>query len=505
MKRCRSGWGIALGMAMWLLSTLSSHATAIVWTNLSSGNWSEATNWSPNLVPSTNDDALITNGGTYDVSLDSSATINSLTVGGSNGVQTLHTGVSVLTVNNATDISTNGAFDLEGGSFYGPGPMLISGSFLWTGGYLGGGPGATVSVAPSGVMSLVGQFYTLYGIITNAGSILITSGSLAMSGACFNNNGMLINLPGALVQLESDANIQALCGSEAVTNFGTVVKYGAPVSPIAAPFYNYGLLDVEGGTVSLASTYSLTNGTMNFGISDLYDYGSVALSGNPAQLAGSITASLDGAYQPIAPNTFPVVTFNSSSGGFTHTNLPYLDAWATNYSAAAFSLVVLNARPMISPILTQMVDETSNLSFYAIATDADQPPQTLAFSLSNAPAGMTIGTNSGLISWTPTQEQSPSTNVVTVFVTDNGTPLLSTNTSFQVVVVEVNEAPLLPLIGLQTVNDLALLTVTNTAAESNIHATITGYSLMNPPAGAVISSKGVITWTPNRSQGPAPI
>ena len=123
---------------MWLLSTLSSHATAIVWTNLSSGNWSEATDWSPNLVPSTNDDALITNGGTYDVSLDSSATINSLTVGGSNGVQTLHTGVSVLTVNNATDISTNGAFDLEGGSFYGPGPMLISGSFLWTGGYLGG-------------------------------------------------------------------------------------------------------------------------------------------------------------------------------------------------------------------------------------------------------------------------------------------------------------------------------------------------------------------------------
>jgi hypothetical protein len=127
----------------------------------------------------------------------------------------------------------------------------------------------------------------------------------------------------------------------------------------------------------------------------------------------------------------------------------------------------------------------------------------LAFSLSNAPAGMTIETNSGLVSWTPTQEQSPSTNLVTVFVTDNGTPPLSTNTSFQVVVVEVNEAPLLPSIGLQTVNDLNLLTVTNTAVESNIHATITGYSLINPPAGAAISGKGVITWTPNRSQGPS--
>ena len=197
MKRRRSAWGAALGMGMWLLSTLSSHAAAMVWTNLGGGNWSEATNWSPNVVPSTNDDAFITNGGTYDVSLDISPTINSLTVGGgSNGVQTLHTGISLLTVNNASDISTNGAFDLEGGSFYGPGPMLMSGSFLWTGGYLGGGPGATVSVAPSGVMSLEGQSYTLYGIISNGGSILMASGSLAMFGSCFNDNGMLINLSG---------------------------------------------------------------------------------------------------------------------------------------------------------------------------------------------------------------------------------------------------------------------------------------------------------------------
>jgi hypothetical protein len=504
MKKCRSGWNLVFVMAAWLLCALSVRATAIVWTNLSGGNWSAATNWSPNLVPSTNDDVFITNGGTYDVSLDISPTINSLTVGGSNGLQTVHTGVSVLTVNNASDISTNGAFDLEGGSFYGPGPMFVSGSFLWTGGYLGGGaPGATVSLAPGAVMSLQGQSYTLYGLISNAGTIFITKGSLDMFGACFNAYGMLINLPGGVVLLDSDANIQALCGSEVVTNFGTVVKYDAPVSPIAAPFYNYGLLDIEEGTISLASTYSLTNGTVNFGIGDLYDYGSLALSGNPAPLAGGITASLMGTYQPIATNIFPVVTYTSASGGFTSTNLPYLDAWATNYSATAFSLVVLNARPMISPISLQTIDETSNLTVYANATEADFPPNTLTFGLSNAPAGMTINASSGLLNWTPTQEQSPSTNVVTVVVTNNGTPPLGTNTSFQVVVVEVNEAPLLPLIGPQTVNDLVLLTVTNTAAESNIHATITGYSLLNPPAGAVISPQGIVTWTPSQSEGPS--
>ena len=413
MNKYRCARTLALWFGAWLLCAFSARATVLVWTNLTGGNWSAATNWSPNLVPSTNDDAFVTNGGTYDVSLDVSPTINSLTVGGSDGVQTVHTGASVLTVNHASDIGANGAFDLEGGSFYGPGPMTISGSFLWTGGYLGGGTGATVLIAPGGVMSLAGAILTLYGILTNAGSIVIASGTLNMFGACYEADGMLINLAGAQVELDSDANIQALCGSEAVTNFGTVVKYGASVSPIAAPFFNHGILDIEAGTVSLASTYSLTNGTVNFGIADLYDFGSLELSGNPAQLAGGITASLDGAYQPIATNIFPVVTFTSSSGGFTSTNLPYLDAWATNYSANAFSLVVLNARPMIFPLSNQRIDETSNLSFYAGATDADFPPQTLTFSLSNAPAGMTIDPSSGLLNWTPTQEQSPSTNLVT--------------------------------------------------------------------------------------------
>jgi hypothetical protein len=40
------------------------------------------------------------------------------------------------------------------------------------------------------------------------------------------------------------------------------------------------------------------------------------------------------------------------------------------------------------------------------------------------------------------------------------------------------------------------LTVTNTATEPNIHATTVGYGLVNPPAGASISSNGIFTWTP---------
>ncbi|MGA2870961.1 MAG: putative Ig domain-containing protein, partial [Verrucomicrobiota bacterium] len=66
---------------------------------------------------------------------------------------------------------------------------------------------------------------------------------------------------------------------------------------------------------------------------------------------------------------------------------------------------------------------------------------------------------------------------------------------FTVAVNEVNVAPVLPIIGTQSVNAFAGLTVTNAATDSNIHA-ILSYSLVNAPAGININANGVITWTP---------
>ncbi len=66
----------------------------------------------------------------------------------------------------------------------------------------------------------------------------------------------------------------------------------------------------------------------------------------------------------------------------------------------------------------------------------------------------------------------------------------------------MNVAPVLPVIPDQTVNELTLLTVTNTAFETNIHATL-GYALVNPPAGAAIDANGIITWTPSQTQSPS--
>src|SRR5208283_5598233 len=113
---------------------------------------------------------------------------------------------------------------------------------------------------------------------------------------------------------------------------------------------------------------------------------------------------------------------------------------------------------------------------------------------------------SGIITWTPSQTQSPGTNTLTTVVTNPDAyhllnPHLSATNSFTVVVREVNVAPVLSVIPDQTVNELTLLTVTNTASETNIHATL-GYTLVNPPAGAAIDANGIITWTPSQNQSP---
>jgi hypothetical protein len=72
------------------------------------------------------------------------------------------------------------------------------------------------------------------------------------------------------------------------------------------------------------------------------------------------------------------------------------------------------------------------LSFIASATDADQPLQTLTFTLgAGAPVGASITTN-GQFTWTPAV--APTTNTINVVVTDNGTPNLSAKQTFTVTV-----------------------------------------------------------------------
>jgi glucuronoarabinoxylan endo-1,4-beta-xylanase len=96
-----------------------------------------------------------------------------------------------------------------------------------------------------------------------------------------------------------------------------------------------------------------------------------------------------------------------------------------------------NTPPTIAPIASQTINAGMTLAVTNVAMDADLPPQTLTFSLlsaaTNAVLTMANGTN-GIFTWRPLISQAGTTNLVSVQVTDNGTPNLSATNNFTVVV-----------------------------------------------------------------------
>src|SRR5262245_44046400 len=240
----------------------------------------------------------------------------------------------------------------------------------------------------------------------------------------------------------------------------------------------------------------------------------VTASGTDSDVpANTLTYSLD----PGAPAG---MTINASSGVLTWTpteaqgpgtspvTVRVTDSGTPSLSATrTFNVTVneVNSAPTLATIANQTVNEGSLLTVTASGSDTDVPANTLTYSLEpGAPAGLTINASSGVVSWTPTEAQGPSTSSVTVRVTDSGSPSLSDTKTFTVTVNEVNNAPVLAVIANRTVNEGSVLTVTASATDSDVPANTLTYSLdLGAPAGASINStSGLFSWTPSEAQGP---
>jgi DNA-directed RNA polymerase subunit H (RpoH/RPB5) len=165
---------------------------------------------------------------------------------------------------------------------------------------------------------------------------------------------------------------------------------------------------------------------------------------------------------------------------------------------------VANDAPVLAAIGAKSGDELVEITFTATATDIDVPADILTFSLdSGAPAGAAI-TAGGVFTWTPAEDQGPGVYPVTVRVTDSGTPALDDFETFDITVVEVNDAPVLAAIGAKSGDELVEITFTAAAADADLPVDTLTFSLDgDAPAGAVITEGGVFTWTPTEAQGGA--
>ena len=163
----------------------------------------------------------------------------------------------------------------------------------------------------------------------------------------------------------------------------------------------------------------------------------------------------------------------------------------------------VNSAPILGTIPDQTIDEMSSSFLTVKGSDMDFPANILTYVLDSAPDGMKIDAKTGVISWTPSEAQGSGNYSVTVRVMDNGIPSLSDTKTYKVHVNEVNVAPTLAAIAIQTIDEMKPFSLMVTGSDVDVPANILTYSIENAPSGMEIDSKtGFINWTPSEAQGP---
>jgi hypothetical protein len=293
---------------------------------------------------------------------------------------------------------------LAGGTLAGTNGV-IAGLLTWTGGSFAGN--STLTIATNGTLIINSGAGAVIGALTNAGTIRVVGADLSFA-PCF-APGMLINLPGALVDIAGDFSIDSEggfgCGTATLINQGVLRKStGTGTSTISPIFNNYGLLDVQSGTVSLGSSYNLTNGTLNFGISSLANYGKIAFPGSPAQLAGAIGANLNSNYVPVISNSFTLISYSSYAGLFTSASLPLMGIWSTNYGPSSFSITLVDTIKLVFTI--QPVNELTNSILAPVVVQVEDPSSN-PVATNNVPITLSLN-GSGIVNGTLAQSTDPS-------------------------------------------------------------------------------------------------
>jgi hypothetical protein len=92
----------------------------------------------------------------------------------------------------------------------------------------------------------------------------------------------------------------------------------------------------------------------------------------------------------------------------------------------------VNLAPAIQPVAEQRLSVGQAWSLDLVASDPDRPLQALSFERVSGPAALTVS-GAGRVTWTPTDSDA-GTNGVVVRVRDNGSPILSGEVGFNLVV-----------------------------------------------------------------------
>src|ERR1700691_2605649 len=190
-----------LALCAWAPSAARASGCTNTWTNTKGGSWFEKENWSKKAVPTGEEEACITESGTYTVKMSqeaSTVSVKSLTVGGASGTQTLIVGSTcslnaVLATSAGISNGAQGAITLTNGD--------------------GCGNGVTVTgpIANAGAITIEtdhGGARTLQGSLTNTGMLAIDAGTVYdAASTLLTNEGTISLAEGKQLTAEKGASV----------------------------------------------------------------------------------------------------------------------------------------------------------------------------------------------------------------------------------------------------------------------------------------------------------
>jgi len=155
-----------------------------------------------------------------------------------------------------------------------------------------------------------------------------------------------------------------------------------------------------------------------------------------------------------------------------------------------------NTAPSITTTATTTATEDTEYSYTPTATDVEGG--TITWSISGEPAGMTISSTTGEVTWTPTEGVTTS-GEVTITATDDGTPALTDTQKLTISVNAVNDAPVATADSNTTDEDtpLSIAVLANDTDTENDTLSIKAGSITTPSQGGTAVINGTnIDYTP---------
>lgn len=208
----------------------------------------------------------------------------------------------------------------------------------------------------------------------------------------------------------------------------------------------------------------------------------------------------EGAVFDPATRTFSWTPTYEQSGQYEITFAVTDPTGLTDQKPVTITVNHVNRQPSLEAVMAQTVEENQPLTIQLAGADPDQEDAgKLVYEAQNLPAGAQIDPASGLISWTPTYEQSGEYTLNVVVKDPAG---LMANQSVQVTVNHVNRPPVFVALSAQEGSENAPVQFSVAANDADTEdAGKLVYASANLPEGAALdASTGLFSWTPTYEQ-----